>query len=86
MKNRLLLGLACMLPMTSHAAINENFDSYVLGSNLHGQGSWKGWDNLPAAGALVANTYAASGTQAVNISGSSDLVGVFPEWPEASGP
>ncbi|MCX6879177.1 MAG: hypothetical protein NTW21_36040 [Verrucomicrobia bacterium] len=77
MKTLLQLGLAGVLPLTSHAAITEDFDSYVLGSNLHGQGSWKGWDNIPGAGALVADAHASSGTQAVNITRASDLVRVF---------
>ena len=29
---------------------SDNFDSYATGSQLHGQGGWKGWDNNPAAG------------------------------------
>lgn len=65
------------LPMSSHAAVIENFDSYVLGSNLHGQDSWQGWGNDPAAGAVVSDTYAYSGTQTVNITGGSDLVRTF---------
>jgi hypothetical protein len=79
MKNKLFLGLPLAVAMTisTHAAITDNFESYVLGSDLHGQDSWKGWDNNPAAGALVSNAYAYSGTQSVNITGASDLVRTF---------
>ncbi|MBK9233821.1 MAG: hypothetical protein IPO15_24020 [Anaerolineae bacterium] len=30
---------------------SDNFDSYATGSQMHGQGGWKGWANDPAAGA-----------------------------------
>jgi hypothetical protein len=79
MKNKLFLGLplAMAMTMSTHAAITENFESYVLGSDLHGQDSWKGWNNSPTAGALVSDAYAYSGTQSVNITGASDLVRTF---------
>ncbi|MCX6877252.1 MAG: PEP-CTERM sorting domain-containing protein [Verrucomicrobia bacterium] len=79
MKIRLFLGLPLAMAMTlcAHAAITDNFESYALGSDLHGQGSWKGWDNSPTAGALVSDAYAYSGTQTVNITGASDLVRTF---------
>jgi hypothetical protein len=52
----------------------ENFDSYVAGSNMHGQGGWKGWDNAPGAGALVSDAQAHSSPNSVDINGASDLV------------
>ena len=83
MKNRLLIGLPVAMAMTlsAHAAtITENFESYAIGSNLHGQGTWKGWDNNPAAGATITDpdlypTFMSS--QSVEITGASDLVDVF---------
>ena len=52
----------------------ETFDSYASGSQMHGQGGWKGWDNSPSAGALVTNTRSSSAPNSVIITGSSDLV------------
>ncbi|MDX9953682.1 MAG: S8 family serine peptidase [Anaerolineae bacterium] len=53
---------------------SDNFDSYVTGSQLHGQGGWKGWGDEPAAGALTSNAQAASAPNSVAILGASDLV------------
>ncbi len=55
----------------------ENFDSYVDGSEMHGQGGWKGWDNNPAFGALVTSAFSHSSPHSVDITGSSDLVHEF---------
>ncbi|MCB8942743.1 MAG: tandem-95 repeat protein [Ardenticatenaceae bacterium] len=53
---------------------SDNFDSYATGSQMHGQGGWKGWDNSPAAGALTSNAEALSAPNSVDILGASDLV------------
>ncbi len=53
---------------------NENFDSYLAGSDLHGQGGWHGWDNNPGAGALVSDVQSHSSPNSVDINGASDLV------------
>jgi hypothetical protein len=52
----------------------DSFDSYAPGSQMHGQGGWKGWFNDPSAGALVSDLYAHSPTNSVQILGASDLV------------
>ncbi len=52
----------------------DNFDSYTVGSQMHGQGGWKGWANDPAAGALVSSLYAHTTANSVEIVGASDLV------------
>ena len=79
MKIRLFLGLPLAMAMTlsTHAAVTDNFDGYLLGSDLHGQGNWTGWDSNPTAGGIVSDAYAYSGTQSVNISGGSDRVDTF---------
>ncbi len=51
----------------------ENFDSYAVGSQMHGQGGWKGWDNVPGAGALVSDAQSHSASNSVAILGASDL-------------
>lgn len=55
----------------------ENFDSYAEGSDMHGQGGWKGWDNNPGAGALVTSAFSYSSPHSVDINGGSDLVHEF---------
>lgn len=53
---------------------SDNFDSYVTGSQLHGQGGWKGWYNDPVGGALTSDVQAASAPNSAAILGASDLV------------
>ncbi|MBE0411118.1 MAG: hypothetical protein IBX69_15460 [Anaerolineales bacterium] len=52
----------------------DNFDSYATGSQLHGQGGWKGWFNDPSAGALTSDAQANSAPNSAAILGASDLV------------
>lgn len=56
---------------------SDNFDSYATGSQMHGQGGWKGWDNSLAAGALTSGAQASSAPNSVDIVGGSDLVHTF---------
>lgn len=56
------------------APTDDTFEPYELGSDLHGQDGWKGWDGNPAAGAVVSGEVALSGAQSVAIEGTSDLV------------
>ena len=53
---------------------SDNFDSYALGTDLHGVGGWKGWDNDPTWTAYVSDTQAQSTPHSVEIAGDSDLV------------
>ena len=56
---------------------SDGFESYTNGQFLDGgpeDGGWKGWDNLPVAGAYVTNLYAHSGTLSVEASLGTDLV------------
>ena len=55
-------------------SLGDNFDSYLTGSQIHGQGGWKGWDNDPAFGALTSAAQAHSAPNSVDILGTSDLV------------
>lgn len=60
----------------------DDFDSYATGSQLHGQGGWKGWFDDPAAGALTSDGQANSAPNSAAILGASDLVH---EYNETSG-
>ena len=55
----------------------DDFESYAAGSQMHGQGGWKGWDNVAGAGAPASSAYAYSGSNSVEIIGSADLVHEF---------
>jgi PKD repeat protein len=68
--------LAAFAPLTATAATSwsDSFETYAAGSQMHGQGGWKGWDNVAAAGALVAATPVRTGTRSVAIASNSDLV------------
>ena len=61
-------------PGFSGGSWSDNFDSYATGSQMHGQGGWKGWDNSPAAGALTSDVQALSAPNSVDIMNVSDLV------------
>jgi subtilisin family serine protease len=61
----------------SSASFSENFDSYVTGSNVHGQGGWKGWANDSAAAATVVDTQSVSTPNSIEIVTTSDLVHEF---------
>jgi len=56
---------------------SESFEGYTAGSQLHGQGGWKGWDNTSAYGAMVTGTPTHAGAKSVAIAGDSDLVHEF---------
>src|ERR1035441_6585189 len=77
--SKTILALAlCIVALGARAAaFFDDFESYAVGSNLHGQGGWTGWANNPNAGALVSTNFAFSPTRSVNITGASDLVHTF---------
>jgi hypothetical protein len=52
----------------------ETFDTYRTGTQLHGVGGWKGWNNNPVAGAFTSNTQAHSALNSVDVVGVTDLV------------
>ncbi|MBN1280386.1 MAG: PKD domain-containing protein, partial [Candidatus Thermoplasmatota archaeon] len=56
---------------------SDDFEAYTVGQMLDGtpdDGGWKGWGNLPSAGAPVVDTYAHGGTKSVQIDLGADLV------------
>src|ERR1035438_8924730 len=75
-----LVLLVCLAGLSGQAATRaffDDFESYAMGSNLHGQGGWAGWAGNARAGALVSTNFAFSPTRSVNITGASDLVHTF---------
>lgn len=81
MSNLRVIVLFCAMVGVSSLAsadlFSDNFDSYAAGSQMAGQGGWKGWDNVAAAGAPVSNALAFSGANSVEVIASSDLVHEF---------
>ena len=76
-KTILALTLCIVALGARAAAFFDDFESYAVGSNLHGQGGWAGWAGNPGAGALVSTNFSFSPTRSVNITGASDLVHTF---------
>ena len=52
----------------------DDFDSYAEGSDMHGQGGWKGWDNDPTWTAYVTDKESRSDPHSVDIKTTADLV------------
>ena len=52
----------------------EDFESYAVGTDLHGVNDWEGWEGAAGAGAPVSATFASSGSNSVEIIGTADLV------------
>ena len=78
MRQLLLLGAVtaalCILPATASADWNDQFDQYVAGTGLNGQGGWECWDNDPQWDSLVTNTTSRSPDNAVQIINASDSI------------
>lgn len=73
----LLLGAVALftyLPTTAQADWADDFEAYEVGSGLHGQGGWEGWDADPGADAIVSDLYAHGGTNSAEILPTSDIV------------
>ena len=72
-----LLACLAVLPWRASAAVFDDFESYAVGSNLHGQGGWTGWGGNANAGAAVSSNFSFSPTRSASIAGGSDLVRTF---------
>ncbi len=56
----------------------DNFDSYAAGSNVAGQGGWKGWGNDDAAGATVDDSNSGrTAPNSIRVEAASDLIHEF---------
>jgi len=73
----LLLGAIALftyLPTTAQADWADDFEAYEVGSGLHGQGGWEGWNADPAFDAFVSDLYAHGGTNSAEIQPATDIV------------
>ena len=68
------MAVLALLPASAIADWEEDFDSYENGSDMHGQGGWKGWDNDPQWTAYVTDVQARSDPHSVDIVAAADLV------------
>jgi hypothetical protein len=62
---------------------SDDFESYSVGQFLDGtpdDGGWRGWDNDPAWGAYVVDTYAYEGEKSVEIVDTTDLIHLYPGY------
>ena len=73
----LVLLLVSVFAGSARADWMDDFESYALGSGLHGQGGWHGWDGSPAADAYITDLYSHSPVQSVEIAAASDMVHEF---------
>jgi len=71
------VAVVLMAAAGAMAQYSENFDGYVTGSQLHGQGGWKGWDNDPTWTAPTSGLHSVSLPNSAQIGGNADLVHEF---------
>jgi hypothetical protein len=70
--------LVAAAPATLEAQFfTDNFDAYVTGSTIAGQGGWETWDNSPAANTTVVSTQAFSSPNSLLVAGPADIVHRF---------
>jgi hypothetical protein len=71
-------AVACALPATVQAQyFFDNFDSYVAGSTIAGQGGWETWGGSPSANATVVNNPSYSAPNSLAVQGAADIVHQF---------
>lgn len=61
---------------------SDNFDDYDLGSGLHGQGGWEGWEGDSTWDAYVTGDQYFSEPHSVDINGDADMVHPFEGYTE----
>lgn len=88
-RNRFVGAALCAagFAATASAQWSDNFDSYVAGSVINGQGGWQQWDNVANTTSVVSNAFARSAPNSVGIfstgpaaSQTSDLVQRFANY------
>jgi len=71
-------AVACALPATVQAQyFFDDFDGYVTGSSIAGQGGWETWGSNPSANATVVNSQAYSAPNSLAVEGAADIVHQF---------
>ena len=57
--------------------LDDDFESYDVGTNLCGQGGWDAWDGNAGVCAFVTDQQAASGTRSLRLDPANDMVYLF---------
>ncbi len=74
----LILAVCALLPAAASAQWADNFDSYLSGSQLSGQGGWTSWGGDPgAANYYVSSVMSQSSPNSVAIDGPDDAVHTY---------
>jgi len=68
------LEIQSMLNGGTAPLYGEDFESYAVGTDLHGVNDWEGWEGTAGAGAPVSDAGAVSGLNSVEIISTADLV------------
>lgn len=70
MKLRVISAVVALAGLATGASAqwSDGFEGYSVGSNLHGQGGWKGWDNDPAHAGTASDSFARTGSNSARIS------------------
>ena len=75
----ILVAVLILSATEGRAAWVDDFDSYATGSQLHGQGGWKGWDNDSTWTAPTSGAQSFSAPNSAEIGGNADLVHEYSE-------
>jgi hypothetical protein len=74
----LLVGCLVAVPGVVQAQyFFDNFDAYVAGSTIAGQGGWETWGGAPGANTLVVNNFSYSAPNSLGVVGPADIVHQF---------
>lgn len=79
-KTGLVLVVACLVAVPGVVQAQyffDNFDAYVAGSGIMGQGGWETWANNPAANTVVVNNLSFSPPNSLGVAGPADIVHQF---------
>ena len=81
----LLFAIVCISSVVSATTVlyEQDFDSYVEGSNMNGQGGWEDWAGVGGAGGIVDWIGTVDSDNILDIAGGSDLV--YDGWDFTSG-
>ncbi|MFT5153860.1 MAG: hypothetical protein ACI841_003866 [Planctomycetota bacterium] len=59
------------------AQFSDDFEAYAAGSDLDGQGGWRGWDGVGLGLSLISDTFAYDGTRSVALTATADTIQEF---------
>lgn len=81
-----VVAVVCVFALTSGATaaiFADNFDTYLPGSTIIGQGDWVGWEQVGTDDALVTNTLANSAPNSLQMGGAT-MIDLIPQFSGAT--